>query len=274
MRFNMESALCTICLTALTIGSAQAATVTFADLNTAATGNTANVGGDQTNLMVSRTGTGAAGTGYLYTFTYSNESYDGDATLDTLSFGVRVTGFSGGSATTALAGTTANGSSGNATLGGTASSIALTTKDSLETWTVGDSGMQVGETFSFSLESFSVTTSQGSYAAALDNFTILQTREGGGNTHPYVVGINGGSGDNLQARHWSNNAAGQDFMTFNTAQSPILYVTASTGAGNDEPNWGIVDVAFGVNVTAIPEPSSTALFGLAGLGLLTRRARK
>lgn len=272
MRTDLTRSLCAACVAALTIVSAQAATVTFLDLNTAATGNTANVGGDQTGLSVVRSGDGSAGTGYLYTFSYTNESYDGDATLDTLSFGVRVTGFSGGSATTGLSGTNANGSSGNATLGSNTRDIALITKSSEEVWTVGgtNTNIQVGETFAFSLESFSVTTSQGSYTAALDNFTILQTREGGGNTHPYVIGL--GSGSDLQARHWSNNIVSQDTMTFNTAQSPILYVTSATG-GATNANWGIKDISFGVDVTAIPEPSSFALLGLCMAGLLIRRRR-
>ena len=50
----------------------------------------------------------------------------------------------------------------------------------------------------------------------------------------------------------------------------IAFGTGTAGADNGDNNFATVD---NVNLTAVPEPTSTALLGLGGLALILRRRK-
>ncbi|MDP4625465.1 MAG: PEP-CTERM sorting domain-containing protein [Akkermansiaceae bacterium] len=263
----------------LATSAVSAANVVFSTFNPLATGNTANVGGSMTNLTVTRAGAGTVADNFIYTFTYSNQSFDGDGTLDTLKFDIRVTGFNGGTITNGSASGTNSTvfSDGTAIIGTTQQLVQQTTKGAgasgtktdLPTWTVGNGNMDINESLSFTLENFSVMTSTGTYGAATVGFSGFEMWENGGNTHQTVIG----AGTGLFAKTWSNNG-GTASRIPGSYNQPTLYVSEgpnTTPSGYN--NWGLASFNFTVDVDLIPEPSSVTLLGLGLAALALRRRR-
>ncbi|MEP2777098.1 MAG: PEP-CTERM sorting domain-containing protein [Luteolibacter sp.] len=264
----------------LATSAANAANVVFSSFNPLATGNTANVGGSTSNLTVTRAGTGTVADNFIYTFTYSNQSFDGDGTLDTLKFDVRVTGYSGGTITNGSATGTNSSvfSDGTAIIGTTQQLVQQTTKGAgasgtttdLATWTVGNGNMDANESLKFSLENFSVMTSNGTYGASTVGFSGFEMWENGGNTHQTVIG----AGTGLLSKNWSNNSPGNQSSIPGSYNQPALYVSQGPNtAPSAYNNWGLASFNFTVDVDVIPEPSSVTLLGL-GLAAMTLRRRR
>ncbi len=221
----------------------------FADLNVSLTNNTLTVGGSTNNLSVS----GAeSGSGYLYSVTYTGADVDGDSTNDTLTFDILVEAWSGSTASTSFTSTDTdvNATNGTAVIGTTDAAVTLNANG----WAVGNGVMNAGDTLEFTLRNFSVTTSQGSTAAAsLSRFTGASYLEtGNGYGHQVVIGE--GTGGSLFASRWNNQP--YDVSGLLTEGNP-LYVTSADpgGAASANPErWNLQDIDFGIDVSVAVIP--------------------
>lgn len=240
-----------------------ATTVNFVNLNTADTNalNTLTVGGNDNNLTVSRT---LVSGDYLYAITYSGADYDGDTFNDTLSFTVRVNGFTGSTVAHGLSSANTTTNSASATISTTDADVTLNINSRTGAgWTVANSNMNNGNTLKFTLES--LTVSAAGYGASFNGFSGFRYEEDGGFGHGYVIG-EGNSG--LFGRVFNGN--GDETL----AGLTTLLLTSQEKDGNSNPQrWGVANIDFGITVDAIPEPSTFALLGLGIPGLLFRRRR-
>ncbi|MGJ8672095.1 PEP-CTERM sorting domain-containing protein [Rubritalea sp.] len=250
----------------LATASSQAATLTFASLSSSLASNTLAIGGytiADTELSV----TGAAsGNDFVYTIVYTGSSYDGDATNDTLSFDVLVQGWAGSVTTNTMLGseTEVSKNGATATIGTTDTAVTVNANG----WAVANGTMNAGQTLQFSILNEALTTSTGSYDVSLGNFFGSHATETG-NSYGHVAVIGEGSG--LYETRW--NQTNYEITGF--SEGDPLYITSAqiTEASANPQRWVTREIDFTMEVTAVPEPSSTALLGLGGLALILRRRK-
>ncbi|MFC5050414.1 PEP-CTERM sorting domain-containing protein [Rubritalea spongiae] len=255
------------------VAVAPAATVSFVDLTNTAdtTGNLLNAGdGVGTNLSISRSTVDVGSGGdavneYHFAITYTGMDFDGGGN-DTLTVNLKVAAMSGNTYSntqlTASGGGTSIGSAGSVTLDGDATSVGVVADGGDNSFGVG-SNMATGETLIFSIESMSLDIS--GYEASFAGFTAVQLNETAGHSHIGIFGV----GSGLKEVEFNNN--------YSTAIAPAeseLFITAGLMNNNNSgAAWGARLLDFDVEVTAVPEPSSTVLLGLGGLALILRRRK-
>jgi len=209
-----------------------------------------------------------SGNDYVYTVTYSGSSYDGDATNDTLSFEVLVQAWSDGTITQDFASTdTFITGAGSASIGTTDANVFIGASG----FSVGDLNMNPGESVQLSIQNLNVATSTGSYEAVATGFVgVFLAEFNGGFGHNTVIGSSDSTADEIGIR-WNNP---NNFTTFDTDTDP-LFVSAATanGTGSVKERFQVTNFDFGVEINAVPEPSSSAML-LGGLGMLVLRRRR
>ncbi|VGO13138.1 hypothetical protein PDESU_01692 [Pontiella desulfatans] len=222
-----------------TVGMApDAGMISFIDLNASTSSNTLQVAGSTNNLTV--TGISASND-YVYSIVYTGADYDGDAANDTVTFDVRVKGWSG--SVTASGTETANTSSNeaSATIGTTNEAVAIAGG---ARFSVGGN-MDDGETLEFMVENMAVsltdTTKAGSAVPA--GFYSALLEETAGHSHQTVFG----EGTGLLGWDW--NGPNQESGTLDVGTGS-LYVSsdASTGGTSNPFNWGVDNVDFRIIV--------------------------
>lgn len=253
MKINKAVKLMTAAL--LVSQASYAATLSFTGLNDDASGLV--VDGLATGVTAVRS---AVGDDLNYAVTYSGVV---DGVSAVVTFDVLVEGFSGGTVT-----------SDSVTVGGTSTQVEFgdPSDENEFTWTVGgasgvagaDNRFGDGETLSFTITN--LTSSVG--VATFTEFDAFTLDEWGGNSHEAVIG----SGTGL------SNATTNGGLNVTVDEAGPLFISSSTivaGNGSGASNWGVTNVGFNIDVdtTVVPEPSSTLLLGLAGVGFLMRRKR-
>lgn len=119
-----------------------------------------------------------------------------------------------------------------------------------------------GNTLSLGISNVVYTDGEGDDAAVFTGFTAINPSNYSGSPAgniDYYVGLAGATtvtGDPTFTADLTSSGTGQ------------LYLTAAGGPVR------LRNLDFAFEICPVPEPSSTALFGLAGLGLLARRVRK
>ncbi|WP_372798675.1 Ig-like domain-containing protein, partial [Pontiella sp.] len=240
----------------ITVGPAQTM-IEFSDLNTAVTGNTLMAGGSTNNLAVAGA---AAGSDYVYAVTYTGADYDYDGTNDTLTFDVRVRGWSGGITDAALdaAGST---DAASATIGTTPEAVII----SDSTFVVGDINMNKGDSLEFRLENGAVLlTDPGRFGSAVSaGFTSarLEQNSATGNSHQAIFG----SGTGLLGWDFDTN---QESGILDVGAGP-LYVSSDLGDGTRSARWGVANVDFGIAVSVGRKgaPDTAITVGSGGMTL-------
>ncbi|MDF7801294.1 Ig-like domain-containing protein [Pontiellaceae bacterium B1224] len=227
----------------------------FEDLNISVNSNSLTAGGSSSNLTVAGF---ADGDDYLYSVVYTGTDLDGDLANDTLTFDVRVRGWSGG---TTDAGIDEPGSAytGSAAIGTMASTISFA--DS--TFTVGGAAMDNGEILEFLLENIGVVLTDAGMTGIVVSLRFTSARleqtSSTGNSHQAVFG----SGTGL---------LGIDFDT-NAESGPLdvgtgsLYISSDSGDGIRSTSWGVAHVDFGIEIWVLPSGSYTLWasgYGLSG----------
>ncbi|WP_372798254.1 putative glycoside hydrolase, partial [Pontiella sp.] len=158
----------------------------------------------------------------VYSASWSGSDFDGDGTNDTVSFDLRVEGFSGSTFTYAPSSMTALGSPD-------------AVEGSSNGWGVGTDGdLDAGQTLRFSMENLSLSTPGG----VLEGFVGVQLAEGSGNNHILMIG----EGDDLQTQK-SNFPVKMGF----SAENPLL-VTSAADSGVKANQ-----VAFKLMVSELPD---------------------
>jgi hypothetical protein len=229
-------------------------TLNFKGLNTDIASNSLTIEDSSDNLTV----TGIEdGDNYYYSIVYANEDVDGDSQNDTLTFDVRVQGWTGGTTDAAL---DADGSTDNAsaTIGTTVGDVVL----SSETFTVGDSKMANGQSLEFSIENLAISlTNEDVYgnaaSAGFTNVSLLQTSNTG-NSHQAIIG----EGTGLLGIQFSYSS---ESGTFDVG-SGSLYVSSDEGNGTRSTSWGVADVDFSIDIETASYGSYTewaANYGLS-----------
>jgi hypothetical protein len=209
----------------------------FVNLTTSTTANSLMVGGSTSNLTV----TGKMdGDDYLYSVVYENADYDGDSTNDTLTFDVRVRGWSGSITDAGTDGPDASCNSASATIGTTASFVSI----DASTFIVGDSLMNNGETLEFLVENLAVSLSDTGacgtgFASGFTSARLEQTATTA-NSHQAVFG----SGTGLLGWDFNIN---QESGTLNVGRDS-LYISSDLGDGTRSTSWGVANVDFGIEV--------------------------
>ena len=260
---NKITLLATASLTLVTVSS-DATIVNFVNLNTADTNasNTLTVGGVDTFLTVAQSFESGD---YLYAVTYTGADYDGDFSNDTLSFTMRVNGFTGSTVSHGLSATNATTNSASATISTTDANVTLNVNSRTGAgWTVANNNMNNGNTLMFTLES--LTVSAAGYGGTFNGFSGFAYTEDGGYGHGYVIG----EGTGLFGRVFNGNG-NESISAIST-----LLLTGQEKNGNSQPQrWGVGNVDFGITVDVIPEPSTYALLaGLTALvSVMVRRRR-
>jgi hypothetical protein len=220
----------------IVVGPAQT-DLEFVDLNTDLIGNSLMVGGSANNLAVLGS---ASGSDYVYSVTYSGADYDYDGLNDTLSFDVRVKGWSGGTTDAAIdaAGSTYDAS---ATIGTTPTAVVI----SGSTFVAGDINMSKGESLEFLMESLTVSLSDpskfGSAVSAGFSSARLEQNSTSGNSHQAIFG----SGTGLLGWDFDTNQE-SGLLDVGTGS---LYVSSDLGDGTRSTRWGVANVDFGISVS-------------------------
>ncbi len=227
-------------------------------------GNTATANGSTANLTILET----TGNNYSYSFTYSNQDFDGDGINDTLTFTTLVEGFRGGTIASSLDGSNGStGTMGSATIGTTDRTVTSNGNG----WAVQNPLFNPGESLVFTISSLSVTLTDTTKTATAcaTGFTNAHFRETGrSNGHLAVVG----EGTGLDEARW--DSIDYQFSNFDTGNETLVISAApQNGQGSNVQRIALEDVDFGIDVKVIPEPSSAALLGISGLALLSRRRR-
>lgn len=234
-----------------------AATLSFTNFDAT---NGLQVDGSNTGLTVVSSTVGGNNLNYAVTYTGTVDSVN-----TTIFFNLLVEGLAAGTVSTS-----------SVTPGITDNDVTLSTQaGNLGAWTVTDPAITDpiinqrfgdGESLRFTISD--LTSSVGS--ADLTGFTGFSIDEFGGNSHEAIVGTDSGASA-LQVFTTGGNAA------FTIDQTGPLYISSASvtsGTGQGASSWAVTDLDFNidVDVTQVPEPSSTALLGIAGLaGILRRR---
>lgn len=260
----MKKTLTTLSAGLMMAGVSHGASIAFTNFSTEIADVATNgllADGAATDLTLSGA---ASGNDFLYSVSYSGASYDGDATNDTLTFDILVEAWSGGTISSTTAGANGTGNDYNdgvATIGTTDELVTL----SANGFSVNGNTMGIGQSLQFTVQNLVVTTSSGSYTAALTGFTGIQLIETGNSFgHQTILG----EGTGLQGVAW-NAPHDHDFTS--TGPGTLYVSSGSTPAGSNPQRWRMDNLDFGIDVDPIPEPSSTALLGLGGLALILRR---
>ncbi|MEP2775918.1 MAG: PEP-CTERM sorting domain-containing protein [Luteolibacter sp.] len=258
----MNKPLTTLGACLLMAGAGQAATLlNFTQFNNDAT---ALVDGSATGLSIVKNDVDVSGNNQiLFNVTYTGADFNGDTINDTLTFKLRVQGYSGGTATTSLPnGADQSGTGGSVTLGTAAAVGTRQTTFFGQTTT-----MPFGSTVQFSIESIAVNIA--GYGGASLGFDALRVEEGTSSGHSKLAII--GVGTNLTEREFN------DGFTFNLSSNrqSVLFVSSAQAVGTtvSPTAWGIDRLGFDISVDVIPEPSTSAML-LGALGLLTLRRRR
>ncbi|MGJ8672886.1 Ig-like domain-containing protein [Rubritalea sp.] len=228
--------------------------LSFADLGTSLDANALTAEGSATDLTV----TGAAdGNDYLYSVIYSGTDYDGDSANDTLTFDVRVKGWSGSSTDVGIA-TDGSTNTASATIGTTSASVVF----SGARFVVGDSKMNTTESLEFLTENMAVslTDTQNSGNVFSSGFTSarLEQTSSTGNSHRAIFG----SGTELLGMGFATN---QESGTLNVG-SGSLYISSDEGGGTRSTSWGVANVDFDLEVEVVPSGSYTQWAASYNLG--------
>ncbi|MDF7826523.1 putative glycoside hydrolase [Pontiellaceae bacterium B12227] len=206
------------------VGIVQANTVTtlsFTDLNPAFTSNTLSINGSTDNLLV--TG-GATNNDALYSVIYTGADFDGDSARDTLTFDVLVEGLSDS--------VVSNGGLGasSAAIGATDSDVVV----SAGKWFVGDTRMNLGETFRFTI----VNAGSSVGTVSSEGFESATANENASHSHEAVIG----EGVSLDGFTFNDNLT----MAVRPASNP-LYISSAT-ENSIRAQWGVGDVDFRLSV--------------------------
>lgn len=221
----------------ISVGAAQT-NLEFADLDAALSGNTLVVGGSANNLVVSGA---ASGADYIYSVTYTGEDYDYDGLNDTLTYGVRVKAWTGG--TTEL-GIDDPGSttSASATIGANSAQVTINNNR----FTVNGNTMPDGASLEFVMENLMVSlTDAGKVGSAVSSgfnaARLVETHNG--HSHQAIFG----TGTGLLGWDWN----GPFYVSGISVGAGALYVSSDTSTGdNTRPfHWGVGDVDFGITVS-------------------------
>jgi hypothetical protein len=208
--------------------------------------NTLRVNGSADGLIVSRA---VSGNDYLFSITYSGADYNGDIVNDTLTFDLRVSGFSGGVIVSGLDVDDAGGIkyTGSATIGTTSQAVTEKTGGTIvgAGFSVGDSNMDPGESLKFSVENIVIKDGDGTVIGTGEctGFNAVRVNEGSGNSHVAVVGV-GDSGLAVSKFDLSRN------FTLNNLIPLYVSSAAPPGSANQPYNWGVETIAFSLKVTA------------------------
>jgi hypothetical protein len=266
---NMKNGILITTVVFLSTLASHAVTLSFTNFDASAADNTLLVdGAATTSLTVTRVSVGTTNH-YVYSFSYTGADFDGGGN-DSLTFDIRVQGYSGNTTVSgqATGGADQSSTSGTVILDGSAAAVGTRQTDFFGV--PGD--MNDGDTLQFSIENLVVSAA--GYGASNLGFDGLRVEEGtsGGHSKIAIIGV----GTELTEREFNNG------FTFNLSgnKQSVLYVSgaalsATAGTGASRNLWGVDNVGFDidVDVALVPEPSSTALLGLGFTGLLLRRKR-
>lgn len=187
------------------------------------------------------------GNDYLYSIIYAGVDYDGDTNNDTLSFDLRVAGLDGGT----VSAPNSNNTDGSVVLGTNDASVTPANGGTDNSFAVGASHMNAGETLIFSVENISVSGAS-DYGATFDGFNSFQINETAGTNHRVAVGV----GTDLVVRRTpSNQISSGDF-------GQTMYLSASNNDFNNE-KFGIrlIDFDFTVLENFIFDGSTDDVWG-------------
>ena len=217
--------------------------LSFANLTTGETGNLLTTGNGSNGLTVTRA---ADGNDFLFSVRYTGDDFNGDRSNDTLTYDVRVSGWSGGAVDLGdLVGGVSNLAS--ATIGTTDSQVG----SAGSAFFVGDSFMNTGESLEYSVENAAVALSggNGSGLAFSTGFSSarLQQTSSTGNGHQVVFG----SGTRLLGVDFPTNYEPEMLAVGRGS----LYISSNQSAGTRSTHWGVANVDYGMEVTVVPEGS-------------------
>ena len=173
----------------------------------------------------------------VYSISWAGSDFDGDNANDTISFDLRLEGFSGSSYTYST-----NAASSSVTVG---SSVGATA-GSVE-WGIGsDKDLDAGESLRFSVENMFVSAS--GTTATVDGFIAISFDELGGHSHKIIIGEGGGLDSFVD-----NNSIDYGLNAFAT-------VTATSAGNSSGLGMFVESVALKVSVTnpSNPDPESDA----------------
>jgi hypothetical protein len=210
-------------------------TLDFEDFGTDVVSNSLTAAGSTNDLTVAGI---EDGNDYVYSVVYSGADIDGDGANDTLTYDVRVKGWSDGTSDAAM---DVDGSTydASATLGTTVGDVVLTSGK----FTVGDSRMGNGQSLEFLLENLAVSLTDASmYGVAIPagfNAARLQQTSNTGNSHQAIFG----------------EGTGLYGVQFGTAVEPsfdvglgALIISSDEGGGTRSTSWGVEHVDFSIEV--------------------------
>ncbi|MFC5050759.1 Ig-like domain-containing protein [Rubritalea spongiae] len=208
----------------------------FEGFGTDIAANPLTIGGNADNLTVVGV---EDGNDYLYSVVYSNVDVDGDSQNDTLTFDLRVKGWTG-STTDAALDTDGSTDAASAMIGTTVANVVL----SSEKFTIGDSKMANGQSLEFLLENLSVNLTNpaiyGSAASAGFTSALLKQTSTTGNSHQAIFG----EGTGLLGIQFATNV--------NSGQLDVgrgsLYISSDAGNGTRSTSWGVANVDFTIEI--------------------------